>query len=202
MENNVVEQNKNKNLIIGVMACIIVLLIAALVYFMFIKKDKSEETIKPQDNRQTENKEDTFNYDSSSASGFATVKGYVTLEKEDDCEDECDPKDVTYYDVVHFHIIETNSENFKNYINSFYPEEYKGDRTFRLGCLVNGTIEYFNSTDEIEFKDYVLNENISRKILNSNINNPITLKLEKYKLTGGSGAPVCYSHITNIDILD
>ena len=41
MENNVVEQNKNKNLIIGVMACIIVLLIAALVYFIFIKKDDS-----------------------------------------------------------------------------------------------------------------------------------------------------------------
>ncbi len=52
MENNVVEQNKNKNLIIGVMACIIVVLIAALVYFLFIKKDDS---IKNQDNHQTEN---------------------------------------------------------------------------------------------------------------------------------------------------
>ena len=54
MENNVVETNKNKNLIIGVMACIIVLLIAALVYFIFIKKDKPEEPVKPQDNQQVD----------------------------------------------------------------------------------------------------------------------------------------------------
>ena len=38
MENKVSETNKNKDLIIGVMACIIVVLIAALVYFAFIKK--------------------------------------------------------------------------------------------------------------------------------------------------------------------
>ena len=55
MENNAVETNKNKNLIIGVMACVIVLLIAALVYFLFIKKDKHEETVKPQNNQQTDN---------------------------------------------------------------------------------------------------------------------------------------------------
>ena len=57
MENNVVEQNKNKNLIIGVMACIIVLLIAALVYFVFIRKDKPEEPPKPQDSGQVNNNE-------------------------------------------------------------------------------------------------------------------------------------------------
>ena len=54
MENNVVETNKNKNLIIGVMACIIVLLIALLVYFLFIKKDEPNQPVKPQDNNQTE----------------------------------------------------------------------------------------------------------------------------------------------------
>ena len=53
MENNVIETNKNKNLIIGVMACIIVLLIALLVYFLFIKKDEPNQPVKPQDNNQT-----------------------------------------------------------------------------------------------------------------------------------------------------
>lgn len=40
MENNIVEQNKNKNLIIGVMSCVIVLLIAILIYFVFIRKEE------------------------------------------------------------------------------------------------------------------------------------------------------------------
>jgi len=62
MGNNVIETNKNKNLIIVVMACVIVLLIAALVYFLFIKKDKPEEQVKPQDIHETEDikKNNTF----------------------------------------------------------------------------------------------------------------------------------------------
>jgi hypothetical protein len=55
MENNVVEQNKKKNLIIGVLVCIIVVLTVVLVYLLFLKKDKLEEPIKPQDNQQVEN---------------------------------------------------------------------------------------------------------------------------------------------------
>ena len=39
MENNT--NKTNKNLIIGVMTCVILLLIAALVYFLFIKKDNN-----------------------------------------------------------------------------------------------------------------------------------------------------------------
>lgn len=54
MENNVVEQNKNKNLIIGVMACIIVLLTVVLVYFVFIRNDKPEVPPKPQDSGQVD----------------------------------------------------------------------------------------------------------------------------------------------------
>ena len=40
------------------MVCVIVLLVAALVYFVFIKKDESQKIVKPLDNQQTENKED------------------------------------------------------------------------------------------------------------------------------------------------
>ena len=71
MENNVVETNKKKNLIIGVMACIIVLLTVVLVYFVFIKKYESKDPVKPQDSGQVNNNEgnnisqedDNINYD-------------------------------------------------------------------------------------------------------------------------------------------
>ena len=61
MENNVVEKNKNKNLIIGVMACIIILLIAALVYFLFIKKGDSEKEPQKQEEKTNSNY-DILNY--------------------------------------------------------------------------------------------------------------------------------------------
>lgn len=43
MKNNAVEQNKNKNLIIWVMTCILVLLITSLVYFIFINKEENKK---------------------------------------------------------------------------------------------------------------------------------------------------------------
>lgn len=62
MENSVIEKEKNKNLIIGIMACLIILLIVALVYFVFIKKDKDQESTKAQDVLEKEDikKNNTF----------------------------------------------------------------------------------------------------------------------------------------------
>ena len=50
MENNVVEKNKEKSIIIWIMACTIILLIIALTYFVFIKKD-----VKGKDNNEQVN---------------------------------------------------------------------------------------------------------------------------------------------------
>lgn len=61
MENNAIETNKNKNLIIGVMACIIVLLIVALVYFVFIKKDDKTVDNKGENNQQVIDNNDKTN---------------------------------------------------------------------------------------------------------------------------------------------
>ncbi len=57
MENVVKEESKNKNLIIGVLVFVIVLLLAALIYFVFIKKAEPKEPVKPQDNQKVENVE-------------------------------------------------------------------------------------------------------------------------------------------------
>ena len=55
MDNNVIETNKKKNVIIGVMACVIVLLIIALVYFAFIKKEGKPVDNKGENNQQVIN---------------------------------------------------------------------------------------------------------------------------------------------------
>ena len=73
MENNVVEQNKNKNLIIGVLVFIIALLLAVLVFLVFIKKDEPQKQVKSQENthendklQQQDEKNDNTQEDNSS----------------------------------------------------------------------------------------------------------------------------------------
>ena len=51
-------------------------------------------------------------------------------------------------------------------------------------------------------KEYQLSVVDSVKIMNSTINNPIFLELERLEFNGGSGAPTCYSHITNIKVVE
>ena len=58
MEDNVVETIKKKNVIMGVMACIIILLIGELVYFVFVKKED-----KPVDNNGENNQQVIDNTD-------------------------------------------------------------------------------------------------------------------------------------------
>ncbi len=74
MKKNVVETNKNKNLIIGVMACIIVLLIAALVYFVFIKKE--DKSIDNTTNDVSQNKTKEVLYDGNLSYGIKLVSAY------------------------------------------------------------------------------------------------------------------------------
>ena len=77
MENNVVEQNKNKNLIIGVLVFIIALLLAVLVFLVFIKKDEPQKQVKSQENthendklqQQDENHDNTQEDNSSQQQG-------------------------------------------------------------------------------------------------------------------------------------
>ena len=73
MENVVKEESKKKKLIIGVFVFVIVLLSAALIYFVFIKKDKNDEPVKPQDNQQT------INNNAVATNVYKTADGKFTL---------------------------------------------------------------------------------------------------------------------------
>ena len=107
MENNVAEANKKKKLIIGVMACISILLIGALVYFLFIKKDKSEEKVKPQDNQQVDkilSNEEALNIAKEKLNSALDFWGDFDSYNEGKCNDNID-KWYCYYDTL---------DNFKN----------------------------------------------------------------------------------------
>ena len=48
---------------------------------------------------------------------------------------------------------------------------------------------------------YELSKNSSKKILDSTEGNPIKLRLTRLEYNGGTSAPICYSHITNVEVI-
>lgn len=113
MENNVVEQNKNKNLIIWVMACIIVLLIAALVYFLFIKKDDKPVDNKGENNQQVDkilSNEEALNIAKEKLNSALNFWGDFDSFDEDKCRDNIGDW-FCYYDT---------EENFKNKFDNIF----------------------------------------------------------------------------------
>ncbi|OGF21634.1 hypothetical protein A2316_01035 [Candidatus Falkowbacteria bacterium RIFOXYB2_FULL_38_15] len=118
--------------------------------------------------------------------GTLTVTGYAVTE---DIEEPFCEKNCKKYKSVLFKILNTAS-------NATILDLL--DAKVKLGCAENQTITYFNDSDKIGMKEYEVSSELSEKILESSVQNPVTIKLQRLLFTGGSGAPACYSHFTYI----
>lgn len=181
----------------------IILIILLLMIFISIKNKKKYDFRNNHVTNNTQNevppkednfgKNDTFNI--STESGSVDVLGYITIEKIENFEtDETN-------DYVFFNIVDTKSEDFKAFLDGLSGNTYGGKDKIGLGCINNGKIYYFNSSDGKELESYELSENSSKKILDSTEENPIKLRLTRLEYNGGTSAPICYSHITNIEVI-
>ena len=101
-----------------------------------------------------------------------------------------------------FHIVNTDSNDFLKWIDNSKGNSFVGDKAIGIGCINDNIIEYYNSSDEKEDAQYRISKNDSEKIINSTKDNLVKLKLERKVYTGGSGTPMCYSHITNINVIE
>jgi len=138
-------------------------------------------------------KNDTFNI--STESGSVDVLGYITIEKIENFEtDETN-------DYVFFNIVDTKSEDFKAFLGGLSGNTFGGKDKIGLGCTDNEKIYYFNSSDGKELESYEIGETSSKKILDSKEGNPIKLRLTRLEYNGGTSAPICYSHITNVEVI-
>jgi hypothetical protein len=129
------------------------------------------------------------------ASGLVYVLGYSEIVKMNS------PYDDESYNYVFFHIIDTKSNEFLDYIEELQGNSYVREKAIGLGCLNNEIISYVNDSNEIGSKSFELSNKSTNAIINSSISNPIKLKLTKKALSYGGEAPLCYSHITNIKVL-
>lgn len=187
---------KKKLLLTGTIILIILLLM------IFISaKNKKKYDFGNTNNTQNEiplkednfGKNDTFNI--STESGSVDVLGYITIEKIENFDNE------ETFDYVFFYVVDTKSNDFKTFLEGLSGNTFGGKDKIGLGCINNGKIYYFNSSDGKELESYELSETSSKKILDSTEGNPIKLRLTRLEYNGGTSAPSCYSHITNIEVI-
>lgn len=187
---------KKKLLLTGTIILIILLLM------IFISaKNKKKYDFGNTNNTQNEiplkednfGKNDTFNI--STESGSVDVLGYITIEKIENSDNE------ETFDYVFFNVVDTKSNDFKTFLEGLSGNTFGGKDKIGLGCINNGKIYYFNSSDGKELENYEIGETSSKKILDSTEGNPIKLRLTRLEYNGGTSAPSCYSHITNIEVI-
>lgn len=191
---------EKKNLLITGAVVVVILI---LMIFISLKNKKKYDFGNNQVTNNTQNeippkednfgKNDTFNI--STESGSVDVLGYITIEKMESFEtDETN-------DYVFFNIVDTKSNDFLNYLDGLSGNTFGGKDKIGLGCINNGKIYYFNSSDGKELENYEIGETSSKKILDSTEENPIKLRLTRLEYNGGTSAPICYSHITNVEVI-
>jgi hypothetical protein len=130
--------------------------------------------------------------------GNLVVRGYATtsLIPEAFCKENC-----PIYTYVLFNIVETNNEFIDDFIAGFEGNSFLEDGKIGLGCIENDALWHINDSDEFRMKKYTISLETSKAILNSNCDNLVTIKLERYPYTSGTDAPDCYSHFGNIVLL-
>ena len=203
---NIEKENKRHKVLLVILVVILLGLGSYHYYVIFVNVDKNNETEVSENNIVSDNNtanatddnaqevNDTFSITTNS--GVVEVIGYPEIRE---MIDEMNTGEK--YSYVFFHITETNSNNFKEYINSLKGNAFVLDNAIGIGCKKENIIEYFNSSDETgKGKYYELSLEDSSRILNATNNNPIKLKLERKTLTYGGGASACYSHITTIEV--
>ena len=141
-------------------------------------------------------------YGSFHARGYAAVaerykpnpKGFYL-----DCTDSTCEK----VDYVIFNILKTENSNVAEYLGYWSENNAWISRAdIGLGCLVNGTINYYNISDAVGYKQYTINASETAKILASSLHSPINLNVNKWKYSGGSEAPTCYSDFTEFAVVN
>ena len=215
---------KRKNIEIVALGVIIVALLGLCIYLLLIKKDDKPIDNNSGNNQANSNEKEynnTFVYENSGSYGIAYVKGYVKIVKEPYCGEalECTEKNTTSIEnKVLFYVVNTESDALKKEIDSWYGKGYTGEKSIQLGCLDNDIISYYNAADDFYNsantgvddknnsdnynKKFSLDKDVSRKIINSNQNKMITLKLEKLKLTHGGHAFSCFSPFSGIEVVE
>lgn len=223
-ESVIANNNNNKNGIIAILVVIIIALIVAVIYFAFVKKEdktvdnNSENTQEDsgqkiiEDEAKYENKLTIDETAEFGTYGIAYVEGYAKVEEKPMCDDGPDicQGDEPKVNEVSFYVTNRKVDEIKDwFVTNKNNEEY-----IPLGCAENGVITFTAMADEFYKGDnpnsqenyaneIKLSKEDSDKIIASNENNTIILKIEKKKMKKDirMGLYTCNSTITGVEVV-
>jgi hypothetical protein len=131
--------------------------------------------------------------------GTLTLSGYVEVQRR-----VCNPGDMCgeTVDYVHFVFPRTDNEAIKKFTGSVDGNSFVAGDRVGIGCqrTSQNKITYENDADigwqvgEIVGSDYT-------RLMASTQTKPVQLKMTREVYTGGRGAPDCYSHFRNFDVM-
>ena len=136
----------------------------------------------------------------SHASGTAIVEGYLTATVIDD--ETCSPEKCDSQLYLHFTVTESNSNSLLEFLNKQKGNTYAGPLFFGIGCLNKTDIRYQNASDALGMKEITISEATKNAILKSTPYTPIKLQVTKLPLSYAMQGPNCYSHFTEITLLE
>ena len=158
--------NNLKNILLIFFICLSVSLGVYIICDKCIEKKSSVVEEKIIDN----NKEYIDTFDSNEV-GKVLVKGYATIEKiKENCYSEEECLNAKSHDYVMFHIVDTKSENFRNFISAGQGNYYIGSDSIAIGCISNNVISYSNAENQ-KFITHTLTEEDTKIIMDSTKNN-------------------------------
>jgi prepilin-type N-terminal cleavage/methylation domain-containing protein len=133
------------------------------------------------------------------------ANGYAKTVQVDDTSADCGMSNpgipCPKMDAIYFVVTETPNANLTEYLKSIHIEDTP-DNSFQIGCLVDESITYTNSSDIETEKEFKISKTDSAKLLTATNAEPASIEITKQKLTYGRDAPTCYSHFTSYKLLN
>lgn len=132
-------------------------------------------------------------------SGDLYVRGHAKTAtvQEPFCVEDCQE-----FDYVLFEIDASGNEALLDFLHVQEGNAYVGPSAVGLGCREGDLIRYSNQSDARQMTETTLDPAVSAAILGSSPAEPVTLRLTKLPLSGGTEAPACYSHFTVIELAE
>lgn len=140
-------------------------------------------------------KNDTYDY-----FGTLTLTGYLKVEKR-----VCNPGDMCEKtrDYASFVFSQTSSKAIYDFLGTNEGNAFVQGKGVGIGCYEKDASRIYsqNEGDDGMVENIITGNNL-QSLLNSNEKNPIKLQLTKPIYTSGRGAPDCYSHFRNFNVIN
>ena len=131
--------------------------------------------------------------------GTLTLTGYMDVQTR-----VCNPGDMCGQTVEYasFIFTQTSSEAIKEFGGQYQGNSFIANDRVGIGCVQEtaARIVYQNYGDENKIEGEIKGEDFV-KLAQSNANKQVQLKMTRPLYTSGQGAPDCYSHFRDFDVL-